>query len=112
MASPTLKFDKLEIRRFLGVTGPGSFSMPEAEFSPGLNLIYGPNASGKTTMALALQSLLWPAATEDRAANLQADCTLGGERLRIVLDAEQAAYISDGVKVNAPELPSPQHKSR
>jgi uncharacterized protein YhaN len=51
-----LAFRELAIRRTPGIATPYTL----ADLCPGINIIYGPNASGKSTSALALHALLWP----------------------------------------------------
>ena len=57
MSEPTLTFERLNIRRMPGFDLRG-FTLEE--LSPRVNVVYGPNASGKTTTATALNALLWP----------------------------------------------------
>ncbi|MFW6269187.1 MAG: ATP-binding protein, partial [Bacillota bacterium] len=57
MAENILSFENVNIIKAPGFTPPGF--MVE-NLNPGINLIYGPNAAGKTTLARAFNYLLWP----------------------------------------------------
>ena len=54
-----MKLLGLSLRRMPGFKLKG-FEYPQNLFGNGLNIIYGPNASGKTLSTLAVQGLLWP----------------------------------------------------
>ena len=61
-ARPSLVFESIEL-----VSAPGmSHGFRLAGFQPGLNVVWGPNASGKSTTARALHSLFWPDRPDDR----------------------------------------------
>ena len=54
--------DSLTIKK-LAIRNTAGFhlgSLPEMDLSPALNIIYGPNASGKSTTARIIHALLWP----------------------------------------------------
>lgn len=51
-----MKLKKLNLRRFSGFKRP----LELQEIGPGLNVIVGPNASGKTSICQAVRHLLWP----------------------------------------------------
>ncbi|MCF7890071.1 AAA family ATPase [Candidatus Bipolaricaulota bacterium] len=61
--SRELYFRSLELHRFPGFRPSDGFSL--SDFTPGVNVIYGPNGSGKTTVARALQCLLWPGSSPE-----------------------------------------------
>ena len=52
-----MKLKRLAVRRMPGFEDRG-FDLED--LSEGLNLIVGPNASGKTTICRAIRALLWP----------------------------------------------------
>ncbi|MEZ4498056.1 MAG: AAA family ATPase [Thermomicrobiales bacterium] len=59
---PSLVFESIEL-----VSAPGmAHGFRLAGFQPGLNVVWGPNASGKSTTARALHSLFWPDRPDDR----------------------------------------------
>ncbi len=61
--SKKLFFRRLEIHRFPGFRPAEGFSLDG--FIPEVNVIYGPNGSGKTTIARVLLSLLWPSSSPE-----------------------------------------------
>jgi hypothetical protein len=79
-----LKLKSLEIRNFRGVTpASGRFCLESTALSAGINLVYGANGSGKTTMAKAMEVLLWADKTESRRAFLSSTWTAGSARMGI-----------------------------
>jgi len=73
--------------------------------SPGINIVYGPNASGKTTTALVLQALLWPAACGIRGATLAGTFDHEGLSWRIGWDMDRVEVLRDGSPGEPPSLP-------
>lgn len=61
-----MRIDSLQIDAAPGLPN----GLPKLELDPGLTVIVGPNASGKSTLARALRELLWPDA-EDSGAQLR-----------------------------------------
>ena len=55
MNLPALFFTLIEIRRMPGFPKGG---LEVDDLCPGVNIIYGPNASGKTTLSRAIHRLL------------------------------------------------------
>ena len=51
-----MKLSRLRLRRAPGLDK----GLGELRFEAGLNVVFGPNESGKTTIARAIQSTLWP----------------------------------------------------
>ena len=67
-----LAFTRIEIDRAPGIS-PG-FAIEH--LSPELNIIFGPNASGKSTTARAIQALIWPHPGSLRGHHLLAEFDL------------------------------------
>ena len=76
MKSPTLSFTEINIREMPGFE-TGGFVVKE--LAAGMNIIYGPNASGKSSLTRAMGRLLRP--TDERAG----DCSLVG---KLTVDGE------------------------
>jgi len=74
MSKPVLHFESLHVRRMPGITE----GFPLKGLSKGINIIYGPNGIGKSTTALALQTILWPNIAAN-GADLVAEFSLDGE---------------------------------
>jgi len=106
-----LRVAEIEVRRTPGI--PSGFRI--TDLSPGLNLVYGPNASGKTTTARVIQGLLWPDALPDgwsRAA-FGGALHLGNEQWRIGFDAGHATYQRNGVDTDPLRVAVPDdHRDR
>jgi uncharacterized protein YhaN len=106
-----LAFQELTLRKMPGFERQG-FSIDRTRIGDGLNLIYGPNASGKTSTARAFEALLWPESPEAKACLLSADIRLGGTPWSIDLEGGRAVYRQDGVPCAAPALPPFSHRDR
>ena len=63
MNFPALFFTSIDIRRMPGFP-EGDLEVDE--LCPGVNIIYGPNASGKTTLGKAIHRLLRPVQSPSR----------------------------------------------
>ncbi len=63
----------------------------ELHLAQGINIVYGPNASGKTTTARAINHLLWPHLSKPEAIALAAHLQLDS------VSIEKFAQISDGI---------------
>ena len=93
-----LAFTSLTIDRAPGIS-PG-FTIPD--LSPDINIIFGPNASGKSTTARAIQALIWPHPSSLRGHHLSAEFDLGDERWEIDADASRVTRSQDGQAAVAP----------
>src|SRR5690606_14222683 len=71
----TLAFERIEVRKAPGIH-PG-FTIDD--LSPDINIVFGPNASGKSTTARAIQTLLWPHPSTLRRHELAASFRLGDD---------------------------------
>ncbi len=82
---PTAAFFKsIEIRRMPGFQR-GDLALPE--LSPGINVIYGPNASGKTTLGKAIHHLLRPTEGATDQVSLRASTEVNGRQLELDCDS-------------------------
>ena len=96
-----LAFERLAVRRMPGFE-EGGFALEG--LSPGVNVIHGPNASGKTTAGRAMRLLLWPGAGGGEAS-VAAALDLGGERWEIDLDRDRVRHRRQGEPSSPPPLP-------
>ena len=80
-------------------------------FSPGINLIHGPNAAGKTTTANSIERVLWPDAADD-GEQLVGQLLINGERWRVDVVNSHAEYQRNGQEAAAPNLPSVEQRDR
>jgi len=104
-----VKLRRLSIRRMPGFEQIGfELGRPGEELSEGLNLVVGPNASGKTTACRAIQGLLWPETARDLSpVSLLGEWVDGGHLLRTELEGREPSCQRDGVPAEMPPLPGP-----
>jgi len=102
-----VKLRRLSVRRMPGFEQTGfELGRPGEELSEGLNLIVGPNASGKTTACRAIQGLLWPENAADLSpVSLLGEWVDGDHLLRSELEGKELSCQRDGVPAEIPPLP-------
>ena len=86
------------------------FQLHIRNLAPGLNIIWGPNGSGKTTVAHALQTVLLKSYPFAKEANVAATLQIGEDELRFSIDGPQRAYTRNGQHMaldSAPKLIRP-----
>lgn len=91
--------------------------IPEAfgveALSPGLNLVFGPNASGKSSLLRALDALLWPSLDASNERAVRGALSDGTRSWTVRLDGTtHTAHTTDGARVDAPRWPSPALRHR
>lgn len=74
-------------------------------FSPGVNVVYGANAAGKTTLSKAIQWSLWPDEAPS-SASVRTELTYDGDSRRIELHGGVAEHIRDGASADPIPVPS------
>lgn len=110
MSDDAAVFEKLEVLRAPGFE-KGGFSV--GELSPGINVIYGPNASGKTTMARAIQTLLWAQRPELGRAELVGHLRAEQTHWRVGFDRGRASFQREGIDSEAgPQTPPAEQRDR
>lgn len=97
-ARSPLILNEISVLRAPGIS-PG-FSLDD--LSPEITIVFGPNASGKSTTARAIQSVLWPHQSALRGHHLAASFTLDGERWNIEASASNVQRTRDGEPAEAP----------
>ena len=80
MKSPALSFTEINIREMPGFED-GGFHIKE--LAAGMNIIYGPNASGKSSLSRAMRLLLRPTDEHEGDFSLVGKLTVGGELVLI-----------------------------
>lgn len=103
-----LCIDALQIQATPGFEA-GGFTVEG--FAHGVTIVHGPNASGKTTIARSVQSLLWPESAEKRAS-LTGQFTIDDDDWWVNLVGRSADYQKNGSPVNPPNLPSAEYRDR
>ena len=107
MNPPALFFTSIEIRRMPGFpTG----DLEVDDLCPGVNIIYGPNASGKTTLGRAIHRLLRP--TDPPHGNVSLRTTFELNGIPISLDYDmghvKCQNQADGADIDCPKLAPPE----
>ncbi len=101
-----MKLREIHIRAMPGFERQG-FALTELD--AGLNVVVGPNGSGKTTTCRAIRGLVWPELLDrERPVSIESIWDDRGESLRIERLAEHTAYQRDGAAATPPPLPGPQ----
>ncbi len=100
--------EELDIVRAPGFETDG-FALDD--LSPGINLIHGPNAAGKTTTANSIERILWPDAA-DNGEQLVGQLMMNEERWRVNVVNGHGEYQRDGQEATAPSLPSAEQRDR
>jgi energy-coupling factor transporter ATP-binding protein EcfA2 len=97
-----LSFRRVTVRRMPGIPEPG-FSIDS--LSPGVTVIKGPNASGKTTLAKAMESLVWPA-TASKGSSVEGELAIADETwVMETVDKKPGRCQRDGADGTRPDLP-------
>ncbi len=110
MTGDRLAFERVTVRRLPGFERQG-FEL--SGLSPGINVIHGPNASGKTTTARALRLLLWPPeGTAAGGVSLEAAARLGERVLLLEIDHGRVERRLDGAPAGELPLPPAEHAER
>ena len=103
-----LRFQKLEVRRAAAFRAPG---FQVEGLAPGINVIFGPNASGKTTLARSMETILWPDAPALERSELVGTLRLGGHQWRVDVEGDRVRQERDGLPVQD-RLPVPPKEVR
>lgn len=103
-------FRRLAIRRLPGFERQG-FEL--ADLAAGVNVVHGPNASGKSSTARALRLLLWPPEGPQAVGISVAGTGAIGQRSWLVdLEHGRVEHQEEGARAPAPALPPPAHADR
>jgi uncharacterized protein YhaN len=107
MNHPALFFKSIEIRRMPGFP-KGDLKIDD--LSPGVNIIYGPNASGKTTLGRAIQRLLRPTDRPHGNVSLRTEFELNGIPMSLDYDMGhvKCQKLADGADIDCPKLAPPE----
>ena len=108
MTRDPICFEEIQIVQAPGFE-TGGFSVDD--LCSGINVVHGPNAAGKTTLAESLEWLCWPE-TADERASLVGQLSLNGEAWRVEVDNGRTSYQRDGQEANGPSLPPADQRDR
>ena len=96
-----MRLRRLAIRTLPGIE-PGFTLEPPSD---GINLVVGPNASGKSSLVRALRYLLGADKRDPTALSLEAEFEDGACRWQVVRNGSQIAWRRDGATATRPALP-------
>lgn len=99
MKKSALTFQWLEVIRMPGFE-TGGFRLDE--LCSGINIIYGPNASGKTTTARSFQGVLWPSLLPASSVSLRAAFRVEEEEWHLETDNRYLRCLRQGVETSSP----------
>ena len=96
-----MRLRKLTIRALPGIEPGFTFEPP----GTGVNLVVGPNASGKSSLMRALKHLLGSRKDDPHALSLEADFDDRETRWNVVRNGSQIAWRRNGAAASRPALP-------
>ena len=96
-----MRLRRLAIHALPGIEPGFAFEPPDA----GINIVTGPNAIGKSSLARALQYVLARHATDPPALSLEAEFASGAARWQVTRNGGQIVWRRDGEVVSRPSLP-------
>ncbi len=113
MENKSLAIREIEIRRFLGFQRQeDEFRIGKDSISSGINILFGPNGSGKTTTALALQTLMWPQVNGGPPPTLNGNWSLNDDEWDVSIDAGFTRFRCNGSEASPPALAPADWKDR
>lgn len=108
MNDDPLVFEEIDIRQAPGFDRE---HLTVDELVDGINIIHGPNAAGKTTVASGIEWLLWPEACPDRVT-VGGRIRRNGDSWEVDVDHGRGRYRQDGADVNGPTRPPASDRDR
>jgi len=97
---------RLQLQRFRGIRERAQELIIPADstttFAPGINIVFGANASGKTTAALALQALIWPEAAPAPQDAIRAEFEFNATSWSVDIDGGRVACQQNGRRMTPP----------
>jgi uncharacterized protein YhaN len=103
-----LHFRHVSVQRLYGM----DLGLDVDELCKGINVVYGANASGKTTLARAIRALFWPESVKDGMPIVSGRFALEDATWSVVLEGRELQCQKDGRSANPPALPPASHEKR
>ena len=97
-----MKLRRLAVRRLPGIAGPG-FEIDR--FGDGINVVVGPNASGKTSLLRAVRAALHAEELAGESVHVEAAFAAGEDTFTAVRTGGALHWTHDGRPAEAPPLP-------
>ena len=98
-----MKLERLHISRVPGIDQPFTVD----SIGPGINVIVGPNAVGKSSLCRTVRALLWADVEAPGQTSAWANFAADGKQWRVSLDGARHRWESDSGDVQLPALPAP-----
>jgi len=104
----SLRFDRLTAHRMYGQ----HFNLAVEDIGPGVNVIAGPNGCGKTTLARAIEVLVWPNSHGWERPIVDGVFQLEGSRWRVHVESGRVQFQSSSGAKGPPPVPPHGHRDR
>jgi hypothetical protein len=95
----------VKLRRLRINSMPGIYDGYEVEFQDGLTVVEGPNEAGKSTLARAVRSLLWPDTRSDDYVSVSAEFEDAEGSVSVEREGPRVSWTRAGEDVAPPALP-------
>ena len=99
-----MKLVRIRLKRVPGIDP--AFTIED--LSPGINVVIGPNGSGKTSFRKVVAATLWPSEYPSKQLEVQSEWRDGDRRLDAQREGGGVTWLVDGSKAIAPAVP-PAH---
>jgi exonuclease SbcC len=96
-----VKLRRILLRRVPGIEPPFSID----ELSPAVNVVVGPNGSGKTSLRKAVTAILWPKLDPSKRLEIESDWQDGARSLHADRDGGQVTWKENGDPTLPPPVP-------
>lgn len=104
-----LDLTALTVRTFYGHPQPG---LAATDLGPGVNVVYGPNGQGKTTLARAIHGVLWPETVASARPTYSAQFHFGGDDWRVDFESGEPRYQRGAAPADRLPLPDKSFRDR
>ena len=104
----SLRFERLAAHRMYGQ----HFNLAVEDFGPGVNVIAGPNGCGKTTLARAIEVLVWPDSHSWERPIVDGVFHLEGSRWQVNVESGRVHFQSSSGANEPPPVPPHGHRDR
>jgi len=101
---------KLGVHRMPGIPRAAGFVVEGLQ--PGVNVVIGPNGSGKTTMVRAIEELFWPGRDRTLQPSLSTTLTIEGTSWQAEVEGRSVRWRREGTEAAAPDVGTPELRHR
>ncbi|WP_157621538.1 ATP-binding protein [Salisaeta longa] len=107
-STPVLAFSHIQVHRLYGL----NHNLKVEDLTDGVNIIYGSNASGKTTLARAIQMMIWAKRGSDDRPVLSGTFRMGASAWHVERDGNRVKYQKDAQAAPPPSVPPASYHAR